>query len=81
MEMKQSVGADSRHLTGYDVDVHDINDLRSGAENFITNFRTEGVVLLRCYEGRYRIARKGCPVVQLREGGAFRPLSWTCGDH
>ena len=65
MEMKQSVGADSRHLTGRDVDVHGINDLRSGAENFITNFRTEGVVLLRCYEGRYRIARKGYPVVHL----------------
>ena len=71
MEMKQSVGVDSRHLTGRDVDVHDINDLRSGAENFITNFRTEGVVLLRCYEGRYRIARKGCPVVHLKEGEGF----------
>ena len=68
MEMKLSVGADSRHLVGQSVDIHDINDLRSGAENFITNFRTEGVVLLRCYEGRYRIARKGCPVVHLKEG-------------
>lgn len=71
MEMKQSVGADSRPLTGCDVDVHDINDLRSGAENFITNFRTDGVVLLRCYEGRYRIARKGYSVVQLKEGEVF----------
>ena len=71
MEMKQSVGADSRHLTGRDVDVHDINDLRSGAENFITNFRTEGVVLLRCYEGRYRIVRKGCPAISLMEGELF----------
>ena len=71
MEMKQTVGADSRHLIGRDVDVHDINDLRSGAENFITNFRTEGIVLLRCYEGRYRIARKECPVVQLKEGEVF----------
>ena len=71
MEMKQSVGVDSRHLVECDVDVHDINDLRSGAENFITNFRTEGVVLLRCYEGRYRIARKGCPVVHLKEGEAI----------
>ena len=69
--MKQSVGADSRHLVGKNVDVHDINDLRSGAENFITNFRTEGVVLLRCYEGRYRIARKRCPVVHLKEGEVF----------
>lgn len=71
MEMKQSVGADSRHLTGRDVDVHDINDLRSGAENFITNFRTVGVALLRCYEGRYRIVRKGCPVIQLKDGEVF----------
>ena len=71
MEMKQSVGVDSRHLIGRDVDVHDINDLRSGAENFITNFRTDGVVLLRCYEGRYRIARKGYSVVQLKEGEVF----------
>lgn len=71
MEMKLSVGEDSRHLVGQSVDVHDINDLRSGAENFITNFRTEGVVLLRCYEGRYRIARKGYSVVQLKEGEVF----------
>ena len=68
MEMKQTVDADSRHLVGCDVDVHDINDLRSGAENFIKNFRTEGVALLRCYEGSYRIMRKGCPVVHLKEG-------------
>ena len=71
MEMKQAIGADSRHLVGQVVDVHDINDLRSGAENFITNFRVEGVVLLRCYEGRYRIARRGCPVVHLKEGEVF----------
>ena len=71
MEMKQAVDADSRHLVGQDVDVHDINDLRSGAENFITNFRTEGVVLLRCYEGCYRIVRRGCPAIQLKEGEVF----------
>ena len=68
MGMKEAIGVDKRHQVGRGVDVHDINDLRSGAENFITNFRIEGVVLLRCYEGRYRIARKGCPVVQLKEG-------------
>ena len=71
MEMQQAIGGDPRHLVGRDVDVHDINDLRSGAENFITNFRVEGVVLLRCYEGCYRIARKGCPVVHLKEGEVF----------
>lgn len=69
METKQSIGAG--YLTGRDVDVHNVTDLRSGAENFVTNFRTEGVILLRCYEGRYRIARKGCPVVHLKEGEVF----------
>ena len=71
MEMKQLNDVDSRHLIGQVVDVHDINDLRLGAENFITNFRTVGVVLLRCYEGRFRIACKGCPVIHLKEGEVF----------
>lgn len=71
METKQSIGAETGCQVGRSIDVHDINDLRSGAENFITNFRTEGVVLLRCYEGRYRIVRKGFPTVQLKEGEAF----------
>ena len=70
-EMKQSTGADARQLIGLGVDVHDINDLRLGVENFITSFRTKGVVLLRCYEGRYRVLRKGYPVILLKEEETF----------
>ena len=71
METKQTIGANPGLLVGRGVDIHDINDMRSGAENFITNFRSEGVVLLRCYEGRYLVVRKGCPVIQLKEGELF----------
>ena len=71
MEMNLTVDADAGLCVGHVVDVHDINDVRMGVENFITNFHAEGVILLRCYKGRYRIARKGCPVVHLKEGETF----------
>ena len=69
--MNQTIGADPRLRAGCGVDIREISDIRSGVENFITNFRSEGIVLMRCYEGRYRIARKGCSVVQLKAGESF----------
>ena len=71
MEMNLTVGADERLRNGHDVDVRLVNDLRSGAENVIQNIRFEGLNVLHCFEGRYRIARKGCPVVSLKAGEAF----------
>lgn len=70
-KMNQTICADPRLRAGCGVDIREISDIRSGVENFITNFRSEGIVLLRCYEGRYRIARKGCSVVQLKAGESF----------
>ena len=71
MEMNLTVGADERLRNGHEVDVRLINDLCSSAENIIQNIRFEGLNVLHCFEGRYRIARKGYPAVFLKAGEAF----------
>lgn len=68
MEMKQTIGVDQGVGLGRGVDIREINDLESGKETLIENFRFAGVNLLRCYEGRYRIERKDHPVVHLGPG-------------
>ncbi len=71
MEMNQTIGVDPRLQAGGDIAIRSINDLRSGAETLIKNFRFDGLNILRCYEGRYKIKRKGCPSAYLEKGEVF----------
>lgn len=71
MEIHETIGNDRRVLSGRGVDIRTIADLRSGAETLAKDFHFDGVNVFRCYEGRYRIERKGYPVVCLEPGEMF----------
>lgn len=71
MEMDQTAGSDEWIWIGRGVDIRAVKDIRSGAENLAKDFYFDGVNLFRCYEGRYRIKRRGCPPVCLEAGEVF----------
>lgn len=71
MDMNQTFGVAQRLWAGRGVDIRSIADIRSGAEHLIKNFRFEGLNLFRCYEGRFKIERKGCPVAYLEKDEVF----------
>lgn len=66
--MNETIGFDQRVAAGHDIDIRTINDLRSGCECLVQDFYFEGLNVMRCYEGRYRIERRGCPDICLEPG-------------